>query len=57
MNSGAKERKPLETVDPADLLAVDSGRSDLNIMEIEEAFNGALESLPEIEPVSISNNS
>ena len=42
-----QERKPLESMDPADLAAVDSGRTELNIMEIEEAFLGALKGLPE----------
>ena len=40
------KRKPLETVDPAELTAIDSGRDNLNIMEIEEAFTLALDGLP-----------
>ncbi len=48
-----QERKPLEMMDPADLAAVDSGRSELNVLEIEEAFTGALGSLPEKQRTAI----
>ncbi len=47
------KRKPLETVDPAELTAIDSGRDNLNIMEIEEAFTLALYGLPENQRTAI----
>ncbi len=43
----SRRRKPLETVDPADLHAVEPGRAALRTLEIEEAFAKALEALPE----------
>lgn len=42
-----QSRKPLDTVDPEDLHASTPGRDKLELMEIEEAFALALESLPE----------
>ena len=40
-------RKPLEPVNPAELQASESGRTALNLMEIEEAFKAALKGMPE----------
>lgn len=43
-----QSRKPLEPMDPADLQgATTPGREKLDLMEIEEAFAQALETLPE----------
>ncbi|WOO42234.1 RNA polymerase sigma factor [Rubellicoccus peritrichatus] len=42
-----QSRKPLETVDPADLTGATEGREKLDLMEIEEAFELALQTLPE----------
>jgi len=42
-----QSRKPLEPVDPADLRASTPGREPLRILELEEAFAAALETLPE----------
>ncbi len=42
-----QQRKPLETVDPADLGGSVSGRRPLQTMEIEEAFQLALGELPD----------
>lgn len=42
-----QSRKPLEAVDPADLTGATEGREKLDLMEIEEAFELALQTLPE----------
>jgi RNA polymerase sigma-70 factor (ECF subfamily) len=42
-----RQRKPLETVDPADLQAVSGSEETRNLSEIEEAFNQAIGNLPE----------
>ncbi len=48
-----RQRKPLQTVDPADLRASTPGRNDLRILEIEEAFSAALKGLPENQSTAI----
>ena len=48
-----RQRKPLQTVDPAELRASTPGRDQLNILEIEEAFNDALKNLPENQRMAI----
>ncbi len=48
-----QQRKPLETVDPADLGGTVEGREALGTMEIEEAFARALETLPENQRTAI----
>jgi RNA polymerase sigma-70 factor (ECF subfamily) len=48
-----RSRKPLEAVDPADLEAETPGRDKLSLMEIEEAFEKALETLPENQRTAI----
>ncbi|KAF0093412.1 MAG: RNA polymerase sigma-70 factor ECF subfamily [Puniceicoccaceae bacterium 5H] len=48
-----RQRKPLEAVDPSELHAVDRGDEDRNISEIEEAFEQALERLPEKQRTAI----
>lgn len=48
-----QKRKPLDPVDPADLNVSDDSRTDMNIMEIEEAFELALEGLPENQKTAI----
>ena len=40
-------RKPLESMDPADIQASVSGREKLNLMEIEEVLQAAMDDLPE----------
>jgi RNA polymerase sigma-70 factor, ECF subfamily len=47
------QRKPLESVDPAELHAVDPARSDREVAEIEEVFAKALRSLPEKQATAI----
>ncbi|HNX04845.1 MAG TPA: sigma-70 family RNA polymerase sigma factor [Opitutales bacterium] len=42
-----RQRKPLETVDPADLHAVSDNEEARDVSEIEEAFNQAIGNLPE----------
>ncbi len=42
-----QSRKPLDSVDPSELGGSVSGRQPLEVMEIEEAFEHALEKLPE----------
>lgn len=42
-----RQRKPLETVDPAELPAVCDDAAGRDVSEIEEAFNQALANLPE----------
>lgn len=42
-----RQRKPLDAVDPADLQATDRGDVQRNLNEIEEAFQQALQDLPE----------
>ena len=42
-----RQRKPLETVDPAELPAVCDDTAGRDVSEIEEAFNQALANLPE----------
>lgn len=46
-------RKPLDTVDPADLHASTPGRDKLRLLELEEAFAKALEKLPEKQRTAI----
>jgi len=48
-----QQRKPLEAVDPADLVAVDSEDPGRQVREIEEAFEIALEGLPENQRTAI----
>ncbi len=48
-----RQRKPLESVDPATLAMKESTSSDFQVMEIEEAFNQALEGLPENQRTAI----
>ncbi|QYY37110.1 RNA polymerase sigma factor [Ruficoccus sp. ZRK36] len=48
-----QSRKPLEAVDPAELGAETPGRDKLALMEIEEAFEKALETLPENQRTAI----
>ncbi|MGF1447925.1 MAG: RNA polymerase sigma factor [Opitutales bacterium] len=48
-----QQRKPLETVDPADLGGTVEGREALGTLEIEEAFAQALETLPENQRTAI----
>jgi len=48
-----QSRKPLDAVDPADLQISTPGRDKLRMMEIEEAFAYALESLPENQRTAI----
>ncbi|MDP0499376.1 MAG: RNA polymerase sigma factor [Verrucomicrobiota bacterium JB022] len=48
-----RQRKPLEAVDPAELHAVERGDEERNIAEIEEAFDLALERLPEKQRTAI----
>lgn len=48
-----RQRKPLEATDPADLHAVDPGDEERNLSEIEEAFQRALENLPERQRTAI----
>jgi RNA polymerase sigma-70 factor (ECF subfamily) len=42
-----RQRKPLDTIDPADLPAVCDNDSERSVSEIEEAFNQAIGRLPE----------
>lgn len=42
-----QSRKPLDTIDPNDLVSITPGRDKLELMEIEEAFSLALSTLPE----------
>ena len=42
-----QQRKPLDTIDPAEIKSAVDGRSGLRLMEIEEAFSHALRNLPE----------
>lgn len=48
-----QSRKPLDAVDPADLQASVSGRDTLRLLELEEAFARALETLPENQRTAI----
>ena len=48
-----RQRKPLQSVDPAELRASTPGRDQLELLEIEEAFNSALQSLPENQRLAI----
>lgn len=48
-----QQRKPLDTVDPSELRAVDTAQSMREINEIEEAFENALEELPENQRTAI----
>jgi RNA polymerase sigma-70 factor (ECF subfamily) len=48
-----RTRKPLDTVDPKDLKASYPGRTELNVIEIEEAFVRALDDLPENQKTAI----
>ena len=48
-----QSRKPLEAVDPSELQAESPGRDKLAILEIEEAFEKALETLPENQRTAI----
>lgn len=48
-----QSRKPLDAVDPADLQASIPGRDKLQLMELEEAFAQALETLPENQRTAI----
>lgn len=42
-----RQRKPLETVDPAELPAISDYQDERDVTEIEEAFNQAVGNLPE----------
>ncbi len=48
-----QSRKPLEAVDPTELTGSTPGRDKLRLLEIEEAFSRALESLPENQRTAI----
>ncbi len=48
-----RQRKPLETVDPAQLAMRESTSGDFHLMEIEEAFGLAIGSLPENQRTAI----
>ena len=48
-----QKRKPLDAVDPKDLTGCYSGRTELNVLEIEEAFTSALGGLPENQKTAI----
>ncbi|GHB96843.1 RNA polymerase sigma factor [Cerasicoccus arenae] len=48
-----QSRKPLDSMDPADLQASTPGRDKLQLMELEEAFAQALETLPENQRTAI----
>lgn len=48
-----QNRKPLETLDPSDLVSATPGRDKLTLMEIEEAFSLALSTLPESQKTAI----
>lgn len=48
-----QSRKPLEAVDPAELGGSTPGRDKLDMMEIEEAFAAALDTLPENQRTAI----
>lgn len=48
-----QQRKPLDAVDPSELVAVDTGASGRDMREIEEAFELALEGLPENQRTAI----
>ena len=48
-----RQRKPLQSVDPAELRASTPGRDQLELLEIEEAFNNALQGLPENQRLAI----
>lgn len=48
-----RQRKPLLTVDPAQLRASTPGRTQLELLEIEEAFSSALQGLPENQRLAI----
>ncbi|MGF1482873.1 MAG: RNA polymerase sigma factor [Opitutales bacterium] len=48
-----QQRKPLDTVDPADLGGSVEGRDALGQLEIEEAFEQALQTLPENQRTAI----
>ncbi len=48
-----QSRKPLDAVDPADLRISTPGRDKLRLMELEEAFGQALETLPENQRTAI----
>lgn len=48
-----QQRKPLDSVDPNELRAVDTASSGREVREIEEAFELALEGLPENQRTAI----
>lgn len=48
-----QSRKPLDAVDPVDLQASVPGTDKLRLMELEEAFSRALETLPENQRTAI----
>lgn len=48
-----QQRKPLDSVDPAELRAVDTASSGRDVREIEEAFELALAGLPENQRTAI----
>ncbi|MGE9294877.1 MAG: RNA polymerase sigma factor [Puniceicoccales bacterium] len=48
-----QSRKPMDSVDPAELQATISGREKLRVMELEEAFAQVLETLPENQRTAI----
>ena len=48
-----RQRKPLEMVDPSQLAKRESSGNDFHLLEIEDAFSQAIESLPENQRTAI----